>query len=277
MLPKLTDLRQTPKRIVCIAPSNTEILYALGAQDRIVGVSRYCDYPAEARELPRCGGFRDPTVTDILDLKPDLVLGQSFLQEDAVKALVHAEVAVMAFGATSLTQVLQEMLILGRIVEKENEANALVANLHAEFSAQAEKSEALRKQISRPPRAHLEEWGPSEPYYLAGDWAAQMLRIAGFDNAFDDRNLRCPSPERTVSAKEIASADPDLIIAAWCGCSDRMDLTRIAKRPELKESRVVQGGWLRQVDDRFVMRPGPRLPEGVNRLQKILEEWISAQ
>lgn len=278
MLPSLEQVSRTPRRIVCMAPSNTEILYALGAQDRIVGVSHYCDYPAEAREKPRCGGFQNPHIDDILALEPDLVLSQSFLQQEAVKALVRAEVRVVALGATSLAAVLEDIVLVGRLVQKEAEADAIVARLHADFVALSEKGESLRRRAARtPPRAHMEEWGPTEPYYLAGDWAAEMLRMAGFDNAFSERNLRCPSFERTVTAEQIAAADPDVILAAWCGYDDRTELSRIASRPALRDARAVREGWMRAVDDRFIMRPGPRLPEGVRRLQTVLEEWIDAQ
>ena len=276
-LPSFDDIRRTPRRIVCIAPSNTEILHARGAEDRIVGVSRYCDFPPEARAKPRCGGFLDPHVDDILALEPDLVLAQSFLQEDAVKALAHAEVPVLCFSATSLAGVIGDVLVLGRIVERAARAEALAIEMHAGFAEVAARAQVTTARArGLRPRVHLEEWGPDEPYYLAGDWAAEMLALAGADNAFAHRPLRCPSPRRTVTAEEIAAADPDMIVTAWCGCSEKVDLGRIARRPALAGSRAVGEGWLRMVDDRYVMRPGPRLVEGARRLQAIVEEWTRA-
>jgi iron complex transport system substrate-binding protein len=272
-LASLRDLGGTPRRIVCIAPSNTEILYALGAEDRVVGVSRFCDHPPAAGDKPRCGGFVDPRIDDILALEPDLVLAQSFLQEEAVKALVHAEVRVLAFAATSLREAMEDILLLGRLVERRREAEALVGGMQAELATLAARGRELGAAAGARPRIHLEEWGPSEPYFLAGDWAAEMLELAGADNAFAHRPLRCPSAERRIDGRDIAAADPDVIVAAWCGCNEKVDLGRIARRPELAASRVVREGWLRSVDDRYVMRPGPRLPEGVRRLQAIVAEW----
>lgn len=273
-LPSLAELRRAPQRIVCIAPSNTEMLYALGAEDRIVGVSRYCDFPDAAREKPRCGGFLDPQIDKILALKPDLVLAQSFLQEDAVKALVHAEVRVLAFSATSLVEIVEDILFLGRLVEREAGAEKIASQMLADLAELAARGQKLQTRSGRKPRVHLEEWGPSEPYYLAGDWAAEMLTVAGAINA-SARNLRCPSPQRAVSDAEIAATDPDLIIASWCGCNDKVDLHRIAARPALQNSRAVKENWLREVDDRFVMRPGPRIIEGVRRMQAIVAEWVA--
>jgi len=272
-LVSLAELGRVPQRIVCIAPSNTEILYALGAHDRIVGVSRYCDWPPEAASMPRVGGFQDPTIDRILDLKPDLVLAQSFLQQNAVKALADNEVRVLCFSCTSIAELLADILLLGRLVEKESAAEPLVATMQADLDALASRGRALAEKVGRRPRVHLEEWGPSEPYYVAGDWAAEMLTLAGADNAFDDRKLRCRSRDRVVTEAEIAAHDPDIIITAWCGCDEKVDLERVARRPALGDTRVVRDQWLRMVDDRFVMRPGPRVVEGVRRLQTIVEEW----
>lgn len=273
MIPGLDELRRTPRRIVCVAPSNTEILYALGAQDRIVGVSRFCDYPPEAKDKPRCGGFLDPSIESILSLKPDLVLAQSFLQENAVKAFAHHEIRVLCFSCTSLAELLEDILLLGRLLEKAEPAEKLVSRMHEELLRLGERGRALASDAGRKPRVHLEEWGPKEPYYIAGDWAAEMLALAGAENAFSDRNLRCPSVQRTCTAAEIAARDPDVIITAWCGCADKIDLDRVRSRPALRASRVVKQDWIRIVDDRYVMRPGPRIVEGVRRMQTIIEAW----
>lgn len=273
MIPDLEKLRRSPERIVCVAPSNTEILYALGAEDRIVGVSRFCDFPSEAQEKPRCGGFLDPGIESILALKPDLVLAQSFLQEDAVKALAHHEIRVLCFSCTSLSELLEDILMLGRLVERESAATRIVSQMHQDLMELGERGRILASKSGRRPRVHLVEWGPKEPYYIAGDWAAEMLLVAGAENAFSDRKLRCPSPERTCTAEEIAACDPDIIMAAWCGCGEKVDLDRVRSRSGLRGSRAVKEDWLRVVDDRFIMRPGPRIIEGVRRMQAIIEDW----
>lgn len=273
MIPSALEIRKTPRRIISIAPSNTEILYALGAQDRLVGVSRYCDFPDPAREKPRCGGFLDPDLDAILALKPDLVLAQSFLQENAVKALAHHEIRVLCFSVTSMAELLEDILLLGRLVDRVPQADRIVSRMEEELGGLADRGRALARDAGRRPRVHLEEWGPKEPYYIAGDWAAEMLDLAGADNAFADRPLRCPSADRRCTAEDIAQRDPDIIMAAWCGCAEKVDVERIRTRPALAGSRVVRDGWVRVVDDRFVMRPGPRITEGIRRIQAIIDEW----
>src|SRR5258707_13569822 len=108
--------------MLCAAPSNPEILSGRAPQDRMAGVSRSCDSPPQAEEKPRCGGFLDPSIDSILAVKPDLVLAQTFLQEHAVKAFAHHEVRVLCFSCTSLSELLEDILLLGRLVERERTA-----------------------------------------------------------------------------------------------------------------------------------------------------------
>jgi iron complex transport system substrate-binding protein len=141
--------------------------------------------------------------------------------------------------------------------------------VRAELEAAAEAGRALRRR----PRVYLEEWGPSEPLSLAGDWAAEMITLAGGVNVFADRPLRVPSPGRVVTPAEILARAPDLFIAAWCGMGERVDVARIARRPGFAESPLVREGRVKIVDDQYVMRPGPRIAEGVRRLHTLFAAW----
>lgn len=269
MLPEVAALRGRPRRIVSLAPSNTEILFALGAGDRLVAVTRHCNFPSEARALPQIGGFLKADVEEVVRLAPDLVLGSSFLHQEVVRALVAAEVRVLCMNPTSLADVLDDVLFLGRVVERVAEAEALAGKVRAELDEAAARGAAIRRR----PRVYLEEWGPSEPLYMSGDWAAEMIALAGGDNVFADRPLRVPSPARVVTAGEIAGRDPDLFVAAWCGMGERVDAARILARPGFAATRLARPGAIRVVDDEYVMRPGPRIAEGVRRLNAIFAEW----
>lgn len=269
MFPEISELARGPERIVALAPSITETLFALGEQHRLVGVTRHCDYPAEASRIPRIGGFQRVGVADVLALEPDLVIGSSFLHKDHMRALVEAEVRVLCQNPTSLVDVLDDFVLLGRLVGREKEGRAIAEAMRTEFMDVA----AAARAIERRPRVYAEEWGPSEPFYMVGDWAAEMLTLAGGDNVFADRPLRVPSPGRVVTAEEIAARNPDVFVAAWCGMGEKVSLERIARRPGFAELPVVRNRWVRVVDDVFLMRPGPRLAEGARRLHALFAEW----
>jgi iron complex transport system substrate-binding protein len=110
---------------------------------------------------------------------------------------------------------------------------------------------------------------------MVGDWAAEMVTLAGGDNIFSDRKLRVPSPGRVVTADDIVACDPDVFVAAWCGMGEKVSFERIARRPGFADLAVVREQWVRVVDDEFVMRPGPRLAEGARRLNAIFAEWAA--
>jgi iron complex transport system substrate-binding protein len=110
---------------------------------------------------------------------------------------------------------------------------------------------------------------------MVGDWAAEMVTLAGGDNVFADRKLRVPSPGRIVTAEDIVARNPDVFVAAWCGMGEKVSLERIARRPGFAELAVVRDQWIRVVDDEFVMRPGPRLAEGARRMHVIFAEWAA--
>jgi iron complex transport system substrate-binding protein len=273
MFPDISELARGPKRIVALAPSITETLFALGEQHRLVGVTRHCNYPEEASRIPRIGGFQKVGIDEVLALEPDLVIGSSFLHKDHMRALVEAEVRVMCQNPTSLVEVLEDFVLLGRLGERDSEGRALAAKMRADLV----EVEAAARSIKRRPRVYAEEWGPSEPLYMVGDWAAEMVTLAGGDNIFSDRKLRVPSPGRVVTADDIVAREPDVFVAAWCGMGEKVSFERITRRPGFANLPVVRDQWIRVVDDQFVMRPGPRLAEGARRLNAIFAEWAARQ
>ena len=118
-----------PERIVSLTPSNTEILFALGAGGRIVGVSEYCDYPPDALTLPKVSRFLDADEDAIVALRPDLVLTSSHLQKTIVDHLIDRDITVLAFNPTDLDGILRDILLLGQIVGALDRARALVETL----------------------------------------------------------------------------------------------------------------------------------------------------
>jgi iron complex transport system substrate-binding protein len=271
MFPDIHELAGGPRRIVALAPSITETLFALGEERRLVGVTRHCTFPEAAKQIPRIGGFQKVGVADVIALEPDLVIGSSFLHRDHMRALVEAEIRVWCQNPTSLVQVLEDFVLLGRLVEREAEGRAMAASVRTELLEVAKAGRAL----ARRPRVYAEEWGPSDPLYMVGDWAAEMVTLAGGDNVFADRKLRVPSPGRVVTAEDIVARDPDVFVAAWCGMGENVSQERILRRPGFAGLRLARDHWIRVVDDELVMRPGPRLAEGARRMHAVFAEWAA--
>ena len=143
-----------PRRIVCLTEETTETLYRLGEQDRIVGISGYTVRPPEARDKPKVSAFINAKFEKILGLEPDLVLAFSDLQADIAAELIRRGVTVFTFNQRSITQILETIRILARIVGSEDKGRALVENL--EMGLEAIRVSARR--FPAPPRVFFEEW-----------------------------------------------------------------------------------------------------------------------
>ncbi len=261
--PDLAARREGAERIVSLTPSNTEILCALGARERLVGVSTYCDDPQVA-DLPRVGRFIDADGPAIAALRPDLVVTSSHLQKEIVADLVERDLAVLALNPTSLEDVFRDMLLLGALVGATERAALLVTELRRELADVVAGARAL----GRHPRVYLEEWG--KPLIPAGWWLAEFIELAGGVNALPQVDARKHSRERVVSAATIAAADPQLILVSWPGVRNDTPRKRALARPEWRGVSAVRHGHVYGVDDRLLHRPGPRVVEGLREIARLV-------
>ena len=158
-----------PRRVVCLTEETVETLYRIGAGDLVVGVSGFVVRPPEARKKPKVSTFLDAKFDAILDLKPDVVLGFSDLQADLGRELAKRGVPVYVFNQRSVAEVLQTVRVVGAIVGKAAEADALASELTAHVETVAAKGAAL----SRRPRVFFEEW--PDPLISGIRWVSELI------------------------------------------------------------------------------------------------------
>ncbi len=254
-----------PQRIVSLTPSNTEIICALGAADRLVAISAYCDYPQEIAHLPRVARFIDADGDAIAKLRPDLVVTSSHLQKAIVADLVERDLAVLALNPTSLEEVFRDIVLLGALVDADARAQALVAHMGAQVDEVVARARALPER----PRVYLEEWG--KPLIPAGWWLAEFIELAGGVNSLPQVDSRRHSSERRIDVAAIADADPELILVSWPGVRSDTPRRRALERPEWREVSAVRRGHVYTVDDRLLHRPGPRVVEGLRAIAAHVE------
>lgn len=259
-----------PQRIVSLTPSNTEILFALGAAERLVGVSHYCDHPPEAGALPKVARFIDADEEAILALRPDLVLTSSHLQKGIVERLIERDITVLAFNPTSLDDAFRDMLLVGRIVDRLDHARLLVTTLQERVSAVVAAGAALPAH----PRVYVEEWG--KPIIPGGWWLADFIEMAGGTPALPSVGTRRHSRERVVEPGAVAAADPEVIIVSWPGVRNDTPRKRALQRPEWQHVSAVRQGHVYTIDDRLLHRPGPRMVDGLEEMGRIITKVAGA-
>ncbi len=245
-----------PSHIVCLSAESADILCRIGAADRIVGVSAYAS-PSEALQgVPRVSGFSAANIRRILALKPDLVIGYSDVQAGIAAKLIKEGVNVLVTHQTSLHEIEDTMLMLGRIVGKDRQARALIRRFRDQFKARR----------SRRLRVYFEEW--PEPMISGVGWVSELIERAGGVDIFCElRNCRRAS-ERVVPTEEIVRRNPQVILASWCGKKVRLD--EIRRRPGWETIEAVQQCRVYEMDSSIILQPGPVLANGFSELCRIL-------
>jgi iron complex transport system substrate-binding protein len=259
-----------PERIVCLTEEPTEVLYALGQQHRIVGISGFTVRPPQARqEKPRVSAFTSAKIDRILALQPDLAIGFSDMQADIAAALVKAGVEVWISNHRSVAGILGYVQRLGALVGAADAATAYARQL----ADGVEQVRAASRLLPRRPRVYFEEW--DEPRISAIRWVSELVGIAGGDDIFPARAAAGLGRDRIVAdAQEVLDAAPDIIIGSWCGKKFRPE--QVAARPGWQDVPAVRDGELHEIKSPLILQPGPAaLTDGLAALQGIIQRWAS--
>jgi iron complex transport system substrate-binding protein len=183
-----------PTRLICLTEEPTEVLYALGEQHRIVGISGFTVRPPQARqEKPRVSAFTSAKIDRILELKPDLAIGFSDMQADIARALILAGVEVWISNHRTVAGILGYVRRLGAMVGAAEKAEAYAQQLQAHV--EAVRAEAAL--LPRRPRVYFEEW--DEPSISAIRWVSELITIAGGDDIFPERAAAPLGRDRIVA------------------------------------------------------------------------------
>ncbi|PYM20932.1 MAG: cobalamin-binding protein [Candidatus Rokuibacteriota bacterium] len=257
-----------PERIVCLTSETTEVVYAVGAGGRVVGVPGTAHRPPEARDKPKVGGFTTFRLDKILAFEPDLVLGFSDLQADVARDLVAAGVAVLVTNQRSFDEVLRTILLIGGALGCSAEARNLVEDMRDEVKQLREYSSVWPDR----PRVYFEEW--FDPLIGGIRWVSDMIDIAGGRDVFPELRDRRAARERVVTPDDVVRRDPEIILASWCG--KPVDIDAIASRPGWDTITAVKHGQIHELDGADVLSPGPSLMTGLRRMHEIVQAYSSS-
>jgi iron complex transport system substrate-binding protein len=282
-------------RIISLVPNGTEILFALGAGDQVMGVSHECDWPAEARRRPILTGSAltpgmsaaeiDKAVSAqvgsglslytldearIAAIEPDLVVTQQLCPvcavsteqvDGAVRPLPRCP-EVLSLDPKTLAGVFADIRTVGAAIGRTAEAEALLRTLEDRLAA-------VRARVAdRPrPRVLALEW--LDPPFAGGHWIPEMIAAAGGDDAIAGPG----DSSRRLTWEQVEAADPDAVVVMPCGFDEagaRLQMELAADRPEWQRLRAVRAGRVHPVDaNGCFSRPGPRLVDGIEQLAAI--------
>jgi iron complex transport system substrate-binding protein len=256
-LGRAVTLRAQPHRIVSLLPSHTETLFALGLGDRVVGVDDYSDDPDEAAHLPKLGGLYDAHLEEIVSLAPDLVIASESMT--SIAALEETGVVVWAGSAHTFDDVFRVIGVIGRLVDRSDEAERISDRIRDEASSLARRMESR-------PRVRVYYELDSTPYTVGpSSFIGVMLRKAGGDNVIPAGLGDFPR----VSPELVIAENPEIILGA--------SLDEVAARPGWARVAAVLSGRVEALpprESRLVARPGPRIAEGIRALARRLHPGV---
>jgi len=247
-LGRLVAINGTPQRIVSLAPSNTEILFALGLGEKVVGVTDWCDYPPEALEKEKVGSYDTPDIEKIVALTPDLILVAYGTTMDVINNLVELGLTVFGIKTTDLDDLLNDIKTIGEITDKEVEAYALTSEMESRIQAVTNQTEELEER----PRVFYVVW--HDPLWTAGSetFIHELIEKGGGVNIC--QNI---TGYTTISIEEVVARNPEVIITSEWSFEWAMNETSLNSTDARQNGRIYQG------DDDLVQRPGPRLVKGL--------------
>ena len=256
------------QHVVSMAPSNTEILFAIGAGDQVVGRDALSDFPAEAKNLTDIGSTFDALNTEqIVSLKPDLVLAAEINTPEQVKQLDDLGLTVYYLkNPLTLEEMYGNLEIVGQLTGHEKEATALTESLKARVAAVDQKIAPIS---SRPNVFYeLDATDPAKPYTAGkGTFITQLIERAGGHNIAADID---GYPQ--LSLEQVVAADPSFIILGDSAYGITPEL--IAARPGWENLSAVKNNQIFPFDDNLVSRPGPRLVDALEELAKLLRPGL---
>lgn len=264
----MTSASGYAQRIVCLTEETTETLYALGAEERIVGISGFTVRPARARrEKPKVSAFTSAKIDKILALDPDLVLGFSDLQADIAAKLIRRGVAVHVFNQRSVAGILAMIRTVGGLIGEQDKAAKYADELAAGL-------DGIRREAATAtarPAVYFEEW--DDPPISCIRWVSELIGIAGGDDCFPELAKESLGKGRIIAdAGEVVRRSPDIILGSWCGKKFRPQ--RVCERPGWDAIPAVRNHDVYEIKSAMILQPGPAaLTDGIAAIRAIVRAW----
>lgn len=255
-------VEDVPQRIISLSPSNTEVVFALGLDDRVVGVTEYCNYPPEALEKDQVGGFSTPSIERIVELEPELILASTIHEEEVIR-LEELGLPVLVVESSTLIDLYTSISLVAEVTGIVDDGEALIDSMRERIYA----VESIVAGIDPEDKVRVYYEVYSDPLMSAGKGAFinEIISLAGGVNIFGDINENYP----TISAEVVAERQPEIILFPdYHGTADFV-LDGMTARPGWESIPAVRENRVYAISDDAFARPGPRVVEAVEEAAEI--------
>lgn len=255
-------LESMPVRIVSHVPGITETLFALGLGDKIVGVSDHCDYPEEAVDKPKIGGYFTPNIEKIVALDPDLVLTDG--HSEAINQLESLGIPFIVLQPMDIDGIIANIELLGEITGSQNKASELISDME-------ERIAVVVAAVNDAPRPRVfyvfDATDPVKPWTAGpGSFVDALIRLAGGDNVA----AQAQGAWVQFSMEELVSFDPEIVVANTMMGTAVISLDELRNIAAWQEITAIREGRIGLIDGDLVDRHGPRIVQGLEEIAKII-------
>ena len=263
-LGRQVSVEKVPERIVSISPACTEILFALGLGDKVVGVTSYCNYPEEATTKPQIGDFTNPSVEAIVAASPDLVLATGGLQSEMLDRMESLGLAVYAVNPTTFADTVAGIRKIGQLTGAQAKGEEIASDMEKRAAVITGAVDKERKEGKVAPRVFF------EIFYENGVWTAgngsiisDLIKTGGGINLGDAES----SDYYQFSVERLMAENPDVYFVGSGSMSNPGDIT---SRPGWDRMNAVRNGRVYVLQDDLIYRTGPRLIDGLESIYAAL-------
>lgn len=253
-------LAKSPARIVSLAPSITEMLFAMDAGDQIVGVTDFCDYPPEALKKPKVG-YSNPNLESLVALQPDLVVAPNdFLKPDVIVRLEQLKIPVFILADKNVEDIFVHIQTLGRIIGRSPKADAVAMQLREQVAA-------IKERIQRMAPVRMLYVLNSQPLITVGpgSFIDQLIGMAGGINVA----AKSATPYPRLSMEAVLQEDPEVLVFP-VGKAEGISESEQQTWRQWSTMTAVKRGRFHQISADWLNRPGPRIANGLQALAAIL-------
>lgn len=258
---KTIVLDKLPDRIVSLSPSNTEIVFALGAGDKLVGITSFCDYPDETSDIEKIGDFDGPNIELIKKSQADVIFAGVYLQDDLIMALENLNIPIITTEASNFAGIYDSISIIGKLLGKEDKAEKIIYEMEESIDEIKLKTDDLEKP---------------DIFYLA--WIESLITTG--KNTFVDDVIQMAGARNVAgnvdgwthySIEELIKQNPDMLIVASHATNEGVTEEDIKNDVILKNLECVKAGNIYIMkDDNLISRPGPRIIEGLEEMTRAI-------
>jgi len=266
---RVVTIEKMPETIVSLSPAHTEIVFALGLKDKLIGVTEYCDYPEAAKDKPKVGGYSTVDIEKVVEIQPDLILATNIHKQEVIPELQRLDLTVLALAPKTLDEVLDAVILVGKCTGQEEEATRAASGMRNRIEAITDRTGNLTP--AERPRVFYILW--HDPLMTIGSDTLihGLIELAGGINIAQDLVEEYP----TMSLEAVIVANPQVIVAgAGHGEGAGMPYQFALNEERFRDMDGRINDRVYEISTDLVGRPGPRVIDGLEQMAKMIHPEI---